>query len=40
VIFFPNALIPANRLAMGVETYMYHKTTIDVILGLIGLPEE
>ena len=37
-IFFI-ALQPAKRLAIGVDTHMYHKTTNDTILGLIDLPE-
>ena len=39
MIFLPVKLKPAKRLAMGVDTYMYHKTTHDTILGLIDLPE-
>jgi len=39
MIFLHVTLKPAKRLAMGVDTYMYHKTTSDTILGLIDLPE-
>ena len=38
-IFFFIAFISANRLGIGFDTYMYHKTTIGTIFGRVDLPE-
>jgi len=40
MIFIPIALPSVVRLEMGVDTYMYHKTTSGALLGLMDFPGE